>query len=80
LADLTESIGTFEDTKAVYEKILELRIATPAVVINFAHYLEENKYFEESFKAYEKGVAMFDFPYSLDIWLCYLTKFADRYV
>ena len=80
LADLTESIGTFDATRAVYDKILELRIATPQIVINYAQLLEEHKFFEESFKAYEKGVSLFDYPYSLDIWLCYLTKFAERYV
>ena len=46
-ADLEESIGTLEGTKAVYNRMLELRVATPQVIINFATFLEENKYFEE---------------------------------
>jgi pre-mRNA-splicing factor SYF1 len=54
-ADLEESLGTFTSTKAVYDTILELRIATPQLIINYATYLEEHKHFEESFKAYEKG-------------------------
>jgi pre-mRNA-splicing factor SYF1 len=44
-------------TKAVYDKILELKIATPQIILNYAQYLEENKYYEESFKAYERGMA-----------------------
>lgn len=48
--DLEESIGTVETTKAVYDKILELRIANAQIIINYAAFLEENKYFEESFK------------------------------
>lgn len=48
--DLEESIGTVESTKAVYDKILELRIANAQIIVNFAAFLEENKYFEESFK------------------------------
>jgi pre-mRNA-splicing factor SYF1 len=48
--DLEESIGTIETTKAVYDKILELRIANAQIIINYAAFLEENKYFEESFK------------------------------
>ena len=39
-----------QSTKAVYDRILDLRIATPQIVINYAMFLEEHKYFEESFK------------------------------
>jgi pre-mRNA-splicing factor SYF1 len=49
-ADLVEATGTLEETKKVYERIFELRIATPLTVLNYANLLEENKYFEESFK------------------------------
>jgi pre-mRNA-splicing factor SYF1 len=49
--DLEESIGSVETTKAVYDKILELRIANAQIIINYAAFLEENKYFEDSFKA-----------------------------
>lgn len=48
--DLEESIGTVESTKAVYDQILELRIANAQIIINYAAFLEENKYYEESFK------------------------------
>jgi pre-mRNA-splicing factor SYF1 len=34
----------------VYDKILELRIANAQIIVNYAQFLEENKYFEESFK------------------------------
>ncbi|NXX16138.1 SYF1 factor, partial [Podargus strigoides] len=50
LADLEESLGTFQSTKAVYDRILDLRIATPQIVINYGAFLEEHGYFEESFK------------------------------
>ena len=48
--DLEESIGTVETTKAVYDKILELRIANAQIIVNYAQFLEANMYFEESFK------------------------------
>lgn len=48
--DLEESIGTVESTKNVYDKILELRIANAQVLINYAAFLEENKYYEDSFR------------------------------
>jgi pre-mRNA-splicing factor SYF1 len=78
-ADLEESLGTFLSTKAVYEKIIDLRIATPQIILNYAQFLEEHNYFEESFKAYEKGVAAFRFPHALEIWVVYLQKFQRRY-
>ena len=48
--DLEESIGSVETTKAVYDKMFELKIANAQTVINFANFLEENQYWEESFK------------------------------
>ena len=49
-ADLEESLGTVESTKAIYNRIIDLKIATPQIIINYALFLEENHYFEEAFK------------------------------
>ena len=76
--DLVESVSTLEETKKVYERIFELRIATPQTVVNFANLLEENKYFEESFKVYERGLDLFNYPVAFEIWNLYLTKAVDR--
>ncbi|KAF9483825.1 spliceosome complex protein [Pholiota conissans] len=77
--DLEESIGTVESTKAAYDKILELRIANAQIIVNYAAFLEENDYFEDSFKVYERGVELFTFPVSFEIWNIYLSKFTKRY-
>jgi len=79
LADLEESLGTLGSAKSVYERIIELKVATPTMLLNYANMLEENNYFEDSFRVYEKGVALFRFPVSLDLWRAYLTKFIKRY-
>jgi len=78
-ADLEESFGTFKSCKAVYDRIIDLKIATPQIIINYGLFLEENNYFEEGFKAYEKGIALFKWPNVYDIWNTYLTKFLNRY-
>ncbi|KAK2704962.1 pre-mRNA-splicing factor syf1 homolog isoform X2 [Artemia franciscana] len=78
-ADLEESFGTFKTCKAVYDRIVDLKIATPQIIMNFALFLEENNYFEEAFKAYEKGISLFKWPNVYDIWNTYLTKFLKRY-
>jgi pre-mRNA-splicing factor SYF1 len=77
--DLEESIGTVETTKQVYDKILELKIANAQVIVNYAAFLEENKYFEESFKVYERGVELFTYPIVFELWNIYLSKFVKRY-
>ena len=38
--DLEESLGTLESTRAVYNRILELRIATPQIILNYALFLQ----------------------------------------
>ncbi|CAF4120962.1 unnamed protein product [Rotaria socialis] len=77
--DLEECYGTFQTCRAVYDRILDLRIATPQIIINYALYLEENKYYEDGFRVYEKGIALFKWPNVYDIWLTYLCKFVARY-
>ena len=49
-ADLQESLGTFTEAKATYEAMLELRIITPQLVLNFASFLEEHKHYEDAFQ------------------------------
>ncbi|KAF8509539.1 hypothetical protein JB92DRAFT_2945542 [Gautieria morchelliformis] len=77
--DIEESIGTVETTKNVYDKILELRIANAQIMVNYAQFLEDNMYFEESFKVYERGVELFTFPVAFELWNIYLSKFVKRY-
>ena len=76
--DLVESVSTLDETKKVYDRIFELRIATPQTVVNYANLLEENKYFEESFKIYERGLDLFKYPVAFELWNLYLTKAVDR--
>lgn len=78
-ADLEENFGTLETTKAVYEQMIFLKIVTPNIIINYANLMEEHKYFEDSFRVYEKGIDIFEYPHVLPIWMCYLKRFIHRY-
>jgi pre-mRNA-splicing factor SYF1 len=78
--DLVESVSSLEETKKVYERIFELRIATPQTVANYANLLEEHKYYEESFKIYERGLDLFSYPVAFELWNLYLTKAVDRMI
>ena len=77
--DLEESLGTVESVKAVYDRVLDLRVATPQIIVNYAKYLEDRKYYEDSFKVFERGVEMFSFPIVFEIWNIYLNKFIARH-
>ena len=79
--DLEESLGTFDTAKSAYLKCIELGVSTPQIVLNFAAFLEENKYFEEAFASYEKGLGLFYFPqkHAKPVWDTYLDKFHERY-
>lgn len=43
------------------------------------HVIQDNKYFEDAFKVYERGVKIFKYPHVKDIWVTYLSKFVKRY-
>ena len=76
--DLVESVSTLDETRKIYERIFELRIATPQTVVNYANLLEEHRYYEESFKVYERGLDLFSYPVAFELWNLYLTKAVDR--
>jgi pre-mRNA-splicing factor SYF1 len=77
--DLEESLGTLDSAKGVYESILDLKVATPQIVLNYAAFMLEHKFFEEAFRVYERGIALFKYPHVKDIWTTYLTQFVARY-
>jgi pre-mRNA-splicing factor SYF1 len=78
-ADLEENFGSLETTKAVYDQMLYLKIITPAILLNYAKLMHENKFFEESFRICEKGIATFEYPHGFPIWIMYLHTFMERY-
>jgi pre-mRNA-splicing factor SYF1 len=81
LFDLEESLGTVQTTKDAYDRALEIKVATPSHVLNYAAFLKEKKYFEESFAAYERGIGLFPFPHAgaTLLWKSYITDFLERY-
>ena len=78
-ADLEESLGTLDGARHVYDSMLDLRIATPQSVLNYAQLLQEHKRWEDSFAVYERGVNAFRWPHCKDLWLAYLAQFVQRY-
>lgn len=60
--------------------MLDLKIATPQTVMNFADFLQSNNFYEESFRVYERAIAqMFGWPHCYEIWVGYLEKIIEKY-
>ncbi|KAJ1439699.1 pre-mRNA-splicing factor SYF1 [Ochromonadaceae sp. CCMP2298] len=77
--DLEESLGSVESCRAAYERVMDLKVVTAQMALNYAAFLEEHEFFEDSFRVYERAVALFVFPQVKQVWLLYLDKFLARY-
>ncbi len=78
-ADIETVMGSFQNVKGIYQKMLDMQLATPQTVLNYGAFLENSGYYEESFRVYEKAVNVFQWPHVYDIWVVYLAKFTERY-
>jgi len=72
--DLLENCGSFEETRSAYDRVVDLKIATPETILNFTNFLQVNNFYEESFRVYERAVQIFSWPHVYDIWVNYLSK------
>ena len=77
--DLEASIGTIENTRAIYDKMLEMKIATLQTVFNYCAFLESHSYYEETFRIYEQAIDYFTWPSLYDIYIVYVKKLIKRY-
>ncbi|KAH8045845.1 hypothetical protein JL722_14001 [Aureococcus anophagefferens] len=60
--DLEESLGTLEEARAAYDRCLELKVATPAIVLNYARMLDDAGY--HGAPGATRGVALFRWPHA----------------
>ncbi len=68
-ADLAESLSKgFASMRAIYNKVMGMKIVTPKIVLNYANLMEEQGDLEGMFKVYERGIALFDWPHVFDLW------------
>ncbi|KAL9078525.1 MAG: hypothetical protein Q9157_002548 [Trypethelium eluteriae] len=76
--DIVEANSSLAETRKIYDRIFELRIATPQTVHNYADLLEEKGYYEDCFRVYERGLDLFSYPVAFELWNNYLTKAMDH--
>lgn len=80
LIDAEEARGAISSCEAAYEKLLQLRLAQPQHIINYALFREEVLNDPDSaFKVYERGIELFNYPIAFEIWNIYLPKFVKRH-
>lgn len=77
--EIEESLGTLESAQAAYERVLGLDIASPRIVLNYASMLKEHGLRDEALSVYERGISLFTFPHSTDIWRRYLRFFVAHF-
>lgn len=80
--DLLESLVEDKLQKSEIEKVcnayytmIEVKLATPLNIINFANFLEDWQFYERSLSVYELGIKLFkDSNIRFEIWNIYLSK------
>lgn len=68
----TSSSELFNKTKAAYNNVVDLRLITPAMVENFAMFLQSHQEVVDSFQVYEKAIPLFPPEVQYELWIEYL--------
>lgn len=81
--DLAESLcSTSPDyvgkTISIYEQVITLKVATPLIFINYAHFLQDRKQILESFQIYERAIGIFPPETQFEIWNIYLAESTEE--
>lgn len=79
ILDLEINYGTIETSINLFDILYHKKIITVKMVLSFANYLYENKYFYECFKTYEKAISIFHYPYLYPVYVHYISKYVQRY-
>ncbi|QLG72777.1 hypothetical protein HG535_0D04860 [Zygotorulaspora mrakii] len=62
----------------IYEQVIMLKVATPLIFINYAHFLQKYKSTEAGFQVYERAIATFPPETQFEIWNMYLAEGMDK--
>ena len=59
--------------------MIDTKLATPFTILNFTKFLQDHKYFEESFRIFERAIEQFQWPHKYEILIVYLQKIVERF-
>ncbi|SCU85976.1 LAME_0D03884g1_1 [Lachancea meyersii CBS 8951] len=76
--DLLEASSCAAEVSKAYEHIIALKLATPLHFLNYVQFLQGQERWNESFKIYERALAIFPAAVSLEIWNLYLKDSLKR--
>ena len=69
-----------QEVRDAYTRVLDLKIATPTLVLNYTSFLQEKCcLYEESFRVFERAIDMFPWPHKYEIWIQYLRVMVSRF-
>lgn len=79
--DLEEARGLVEPTMAAYDQMIELKKCRIVNILAYGAFLREHEMNEKAYQIYEKGIALFGWPLSIDIWNVYIPlALADKQI
>ena len=70
--DANSSNKIYNKIKTAYNNVIDLRLITPAMVENFALFLQNHHEVVESFQVYEKTIPLFPPEIQYELWIEYL--------
>lgn len=65
-------------TREAYNNVIGLKLATPLIFINYAHFLQAQNMWDESFQIYERAIAAFPPQTKYELWNIYLGECSKR--
>ncbi|KAA8499215.1 Pre-mRNA-splicing factor SYF1 [Porphyridium purpureum] len=78
--DLEESLADNVDAcLAAYTEAVEKKVVNVDMVLRAGTFLQQNYFFEASFRLFEKCVPIFPYASAVPIWIRYLTDFVARF-
>lgn len=83
LLDLVESLyanepNGIDETVKIYEEVIALKVATPLIFINYAHFMQDRQNILESFQIYERAIGTFPPETQYEIWNIYLAEASNE--
>lgn len=57
--DLEQNLGSPATLHTTYQKMLDLKVITPLMTVNYVESLESERHYEQSYKVFEQALGVF---------------------
>ena len=74
-----ERWGSRDSARAVYDSMIDTKLATIRSVLHYSSWEWNANYFEKSFQVMERSLGIFPWPHCKSLWFTYSKNLTDRY-